>query len=92
MDCSNLKSKIIDYTDTVEGRIEEDFDLKEIDEAEYNYLMDNTYIISMKCIRELDDSMNLEEELNILNKNIKEVLKQMPINQNQSNDEEEVQV
>ena len=88
----DLKAKIIDYTDTVEGRIEEDFDLKEIDEAEYNYLMDNTYIISMKCIRELDDSMDLEEELNILNKNIKEVLKQMPINQNQSNDEEEVQV
>ena len=92
MDCSNLKSKIIDYTDTVEGRLEEDYDNKEIDEAEYKYLMDNTYIISMKCIRELKDSMNLEEELNILDKNIKEVLKQMPINQKQCNVEEEVQL
>ena len=92
MDCSNLKSKIIDYIDTVEGRIEEDFDLKEIDELEYNYLMNNTYIISMKCIRELNDSMDLEEELNILDKNIKEVLKQMTRNQNQCNVEEEVQL
>ena len=92
MDCSNLKSKIIEYTDTVEGRLEEDYDNKEIDEAEYKYLMANTYIISMKCISELDDSMNLEEELNILDKNIKEVLKQMPENDKQCDAEEEEQL
>lgn len=92
MNCSNLKSRIIDYTDTVQGRIDEDFHNKWINESEYNYLKDNKYIISMKCIRELNASTNLEAELNILDNNIKEVLKQMPINQNQSNVEEEVQL
>jgi len=92
MNCSNLKSKIIAYTDTVQGKIDEEFNNNWISESEYNYLKDNIYIISMKCIRELDDSMNLEEELNILDKNIKEVLKQMPINQSQYNVEEEVQL
>lgn len=87
--CNDLKTKIIAYTDTVEGRIEEDFHNKEINESEYNYLKDNTYIISMKCIRELKDSMNLEEELNILDSNIKEILKQMPENYKEYNAEEE---
>lgn len=92
MNCSNLKSRIIDYTDTVQGRIDEDFHNKWINESEYLYLKDNKYIISMRCIRELKESMTLEEELNVLNKNINETLKQMPINDKECSIDEEVQI
>lgn len=59
--------------------MDEDFNGNWINESDYKYLKDNIIKISVKCVKELEDSMTLEEELKMIDKNIKNVLNEKPI-------------
>lgn len=79
MNSKNFKSKVFAYLSVIESRLDEDFQGNWLNEADYNYLKDNIITISIKCIKELKYSMSLEEELEMIDKNIKEVLNEKPV-------------
>lgn len=79
MNSKNFRSKVFEYLSVVENRLDEDFNGKWIKEADYKYLKDNIISISVKCIKELKESMSLEEELEMIDKNIRQVLNEKPI-------------
>lgn len=79
MKSKNFKSNVLAYCKVVESRLDEDFNGNWINESDYNYLKNNTIKISIKCVKELKDSMPLENELKMIDKNIKEVLNEKPI-------------
>ena len=79
MNSKNFKSNVLAYCKVVESRLDEDYNGNWINESDYKYLKDNTIKISIKCVKELKDSMTLEDELKMVDKNIKEVLSEKPV-------------
>ena len=79
MKYKSFKSNVLAYTKVVESRLDEDFNGNWINESSYKYLKDNLVKISVKCVKELKDSMTLEEELQMIDKNIKIVLDEKPV-------------
>lgn len=79
MKSKSFKSNVLAYTKVVESRLDEDFNGNWINESAYKYLKDNLIKISVKCVKELKDTMALEEELQMIDKNIKIVLNEKPI-------------
>ena len=79
MKSKSFKSNVLAYTKVVESRLDEDFNGNWINEDSYKYLKDNLVKISVKCVKELKETMKLEEELEMIDKNIKIVLDEKPV-------------
>jgi len=79
MKYKSFKSNVLAYTKVVESRLDEVFNGDWINESSYKYLKDNLVKISVKCVKELKDAMTLEEELQMIDKNIKIVLDEKPV-------------
>lgn len=79
MKSKSFKSNVLAYTKVVESRLDEDFNGNWINEESYKYLKDNLVKISVKCVKELKETMKLEEELEMIDKNIKIVLDEKPV-------------
>lgn len=87
MKSKNFKSNVLTYAKVVESRVDEDFNGNWINEKDYKYLKDNLIKISVKCVKELKNTMTLEEELQMIDKNIKIVLNEKPIIDEKRKDE-----
>ncbi len=70
----SLKKDINDYSEWIKDKITEDLTNGWISELAYQFLMENIVDLSEKCFKQLQSNMSLEEELNMVDRNIRIML------------------
>lgn len=91
----SLKKDINDYSEWIKNKITEDLTNGWISKLSYQFLMENIVDLSEKCFKQLKSNMTLEEELNMIDKNISNILKERPeyiVNSELENEQESDQI